>query len=100
MAKESELTIQGDITGIKTTFKTYTNMDGESIHRDFIEVRFLIPFDVKTFGALGKMNAAHKKLAIDVALVQGELSFMDEIRQEQGDIREKKKDRQKEDEAA
>ena len=76
----ADLAIRGDLVGVKTIDKPYTDGDGERRHCDFIEVKLLLAFDADTLGKLGALTARHELCEFGFSQVQGELPLLDHLR--------------------
>lgn len=78
------LAIQGDMLGLKTQKKTFTNLDGTSVHKDFIRVEILLPFNASDLAALGTLNALHTLVEFGFSPVQNGTPILDEARKGAG----------------
>lgn len=73
----ADLEVRGDLVGVKTVDKKYTDEEGEVRHVDFIEAKILLAFDADTLGKLGALTAKHELVAFGFSPVQGELPLVD-----------------------
>lgn len=88
----AEIATRGDIVSVKTVDKVWRDLDGVPHHKNFVEIRLLVPLEKESVTAITGLYAKHELCEFGFSLIQGELTLIDQLAVTKNDVAAAKRD--------